>query len=298
LVQSYLDTHPNKKRLEEDMKELDAKTPTEFVIKKGDFEDEEDDSEGNSDSDSESDSHSSSSVPITPITPATITSPTTTTYLSPFTTGTGFFSLAPMPVKCRECDTPGADGHKCAVSASHKFCAVCGEYVPDRGLPEKPVNCEICKRSFCDLYWGCKGFNGKGYLAKLSDHRELTIFSPPPESKLNTYEFNVIKTYITTLPKTVDVVFLEMLDALDASIFSYNFMGVHVTSKTIGCKNCANAVLGQLLYMYREKLIKKHDLPLEVTSRSDCHWGKNCRTQYHNLPHAQRFNHICEQTKF
>ena len=39
------------------------------------------------------------------------------------------------------------------------------------------------------------------------------------------------------------------------------------------------------------------ELPAAVTSRSDCWYGHDCRTQRHNVDHSRRLNHICENTR-
>eukprot|EP01063_Lacrimia_lanifica_P017949 TRINITY_DN2492_c0_g1_i1.p1 TRINITY_DN2492_c0_g1~~TRINITY_DN2492_c0_g1_i1.p1 ORF type:complete len:356 (+),score=96.39 TRINITY_DN2492_c0_g1_i1:43-1110(+) len=55
-------------------------------------------------------------------------------------------------------------------------------------------------------------------------------------------------------------------------------------------------VFGGLLYHYR-RAIPPHDLPAKVTSRGDCWYGVDCRTQHHKAPHAAKLNHICPNIK-
>ena len=57
---------------------------------------------------------------------------------------------------------------------------------------------------------------------------------------------------------------------------------------------CASQVVPELAFQYRQS-IPNSKLPPEVTRRTDCYWGKNCKTQNHNLAHAKKLNHICEQ---
>ena len=61
------------------------------------------------------------------------------------------------------------------------------------------------------------------------------------------------------------------------------------------CGDCFKKILTELLYQYRAA-IPNVDLPSDVTGRSDCWYGKECRTQSNpaNPAHAVRLNHICE----
>jgi E3 ubiquitin-protein ligase CHFR len=73
-----------------------------------------------------------------------------------------------------------------------------------------------------------------------------------------------------------------------------------VRPDTVCCRRCATDIFAALLYGYRVS-IPHNELPLTVTSRKDCYYGVNCRTQFggnNSSQHAQRLNHICEQTRF
>ena len=50
-------------------------------------------------------------------------------------------------------------------------------------------------------------------------------------------------------------------------------------------------------YKWREA-IPDADLPIAVTARGSCWYGKGCRTQYNpsNPGHGERLNHICDAT--
>ena len=58
------------------------------------------------------------------------------------------------------------------------------------------------------------------------------------------------------------------------------------------CHACWEAVFATLCYQYRAA-IPAADLPAEVTSRPDCWYGRECRTQHSKPAHAERLNHIC-----
>lgn len=55
-------------------------------------------------------------------------------------------------------------------------------------------------------------------------------------------------------------------------------------------------IFSELIYNYRVS-IPKNDLPRQVTSRNNCWYGKDCNTQNHNLMHAKKLNHICDNIK-
>ncbi|GAB1289979.1 E3 ubiquitin-protein ligase CHFR [Apodemus speciosus] len=69
-----------------------------------------------------------------------------------------------------------------------------------------------------------------------------------------------------------------------------------ITGNTVLCYCCGLRSFRELTYQYRQN-IPVSELPVTVTSRPDCYWGRNCRTQV-KAHHAMKFNHICEQTRF
>lgn len=65
-----------------------------------------------------------------------------------------------------------------------------------------------------------------------------------------------------------------------------------VRPDSVMCAACLCLVYGELAYKYRTEIAG----PIGP-ARPDCHWGHNCRTASHNASHAQRFNHVCDQTR-
>ncbi|KAA6325517.1 MAG: hypothetical protein EZS28_054058, partial [Streblomastix strix] len=72
--------------------------------------------------------------------------------------------------------------------------------------------------------------------------------------------------------------------------------GETITGDSPSCNACFIRIAGKLLLKYRLG-IDKNDLPNQFKSKPNCYWGHNCRTQSHNVGHAQRFNHLCRQTR-
>ncbi|TPX65324.1 hypothetical protein SpCBS45565_g05260 [Spizellomyces sp. 'palustris'] len=70
-----------------------------------------------------------------------------------------------------------------------------------------------------------------------------------------------------------------------------------VAADTIACTTCATRLFCEICYLYRED-IDPEALPTAVRSRPDCWYGRECRTQSHNVMHAQRLNHVCPRTRF
>jgi len=63
------------------------------------------------------------------------------------------------------------------------------------------------------------------------------------------------------------------------------------------CRGCTSSVLQSLAYSLRER-IPETELPARARGRPKCWYGRNCRTQNHKPQHAERLDHICEQTRF
>ena len=66
-----------------------------------------------------------------------------------------------------------------------------------------------------------------------------------------------------------------------------------LTPATRLCEGCATTIFATLAYAYRAA-IPPAQLPPAVTARSNCWYGRQCRTQRHNAAHAERLNHVCE----
>ena len=60
--------------------------------------------------------------------------------------------------------------------------------------------------------------------------------------------------------------------------------------------DCLSPAWSAMLYAYRAA-IPAADLPADVAARPNCWYGQECRTQLHNLGHAQRLNHVCARTR-
>ncbi|XP_021113409.1 E3 ubiquitin-protein ligase CHFR isoform X2 [Heterocephalus glaber] len=156
-----------------------------------------------------------------------------------------------------------AQDYECPVQGSHAICTCCFQPMPDRRAEREqdphvpPQQCAVCLQPFCHLYWGCTRTGCSGCLAPFC---ELNLGDKCLDGVLNNnnYESDILKNYLVTRSLTWKNMLSESLMALQRGVFL---------------------------------------LSAAVTSRPDCYWGRNCRTQV-KAHHAMKFNHICEQTRF
>ncbi|XP_062508883.1 E3 ubiquitin-protein ligase CHFR-like isoform X2 [Corticium candelabrum] len=313
LVDAYLKIHPEKKRSDDDLKELDAQNKiTEEMMypktKRGwsddEYHDSDEDSAEDSDTPLDSDDSSTAVAAVIPVS-------------------------QPPPMKCRQC--PGysdttvtssvtasdssssssaaviaitAPPYTCNIPAIHIICHCCMQPMPncavvmpaDRVVPEQ--KCDVCCQSYCHLYWGCNALNCRGCLGRFSEINLSDTHLNGILNKGNIYESDVLKDCLKAKGLTIRDVLKDCAAKLDNG--EYQNIGatrVPLRSDTTICYRCCLTNFQQLVYFYRKDL-PVEDLPIEVVSRPDCYWGKNCRTQYNKPHHARHFNHICEQTRF
>ena len=98
----------------------------------------------------------------------------------------------------------------------------------------------------------------------------------------NAYESTILKDYMESVGLTFKDFLQTCCENMDSGKFSY----ARMTPATICCQGCAQTTLRSLAYQYRQD-IPSDALPNEVTSRVDCYWGKECRTQSKNPNHAK-----------
>uniref|UniRef100_A0A8C5S507 E3 ubiquitin-protein ligase CHFR n=1 Tax=Laticauda laticaudata TaxID=8630 RepID=A0A8C5S507_LATLA len=187
----------------------------------------------------------------------------------------------------------------CPAQGSHIFCTCCFQPMPDRRVEREqnpniaPQQCTICLQSFCHLYWGCVRVSCLGCLAPFC---ELNLGDKCLDGVLNgnNYESDILKDYLQSRGMTWKDMLNESLLALQKGTFI--LPDYRITGETVICYFCGLRTFRELAYQYRQ-IIPTSELPAAITSRPDCYWGRNCRTQV-KAHHAMKFNHICEQTRF
>ncbi|XP_005402996.1 PREDICTED: E3 ubiquitin-protein ligase CHFR isoform X2 [Chinchilla lanigera] len=306
LVEAYLIQHPDKSRSEEDVRSLDARNKiTQDMLQpkvRRSFSDEEGSSDDLlvlSDVDSES---------------SDISQPYIVCRQCP-----EYRRQAVQPLPCPAPDsalgapqglegdapststsfTTAAQDYVCPVQGNHAICTCCFQPMPDRRAEREqdprvpPQQCAACLQPFCHLYWGCTRTGCSGCLAPFC---ELNLGDKCLDGVLNNnnYESDILKNYLATRGLTWKNMLTESLVALQRGVFLLS--DYRVTGNTVLCYCCGLRSFRELTYQYRQN-IPASELPVAVTSRPDCYWGRNCRTQV-KAHHAMKFNHICEQTRF
>ncbi|XP_038059674.1 E3 ubiquitin-protein ligase CHFR-like [Patiria miniata] len=199
---------------------------------------------------------------------------------------------------------PKVPQFQCQQGSNHLMCGCCHLQMPDRrheyfnnpyGVPSQ--KCDVCGNFFCHRYWGCKKIDCNGCLNEFQD---LHFGKKCLDNLIlkNTYESEILKDYL----KRKDLTWKDVLDSCMVKLDSGEYVcqdGAinRISSANVLCYHCGLKNFQELAYQYRRD-IPKSDLPRQIASRPDCHWGSKCRTQANKLQHAKNFNHICEQTKF
>ena len=122
------------------------------------------------------------------------------------------------------------------------------------------------------------------------------------QCKFNSHELRILKDYTATKQLSANDVFALCRDKLLGGEFSARRVGAVADEtadwddQTCVCVRCAEHLLCDLAFQWRLTLAPE-EFPSSVTDRPDCHWGKNCRTQFSRPHHAANFNHCCEQTR-
>lgn len=196
-------------------------------------------------------------------------------------------------------DVPSApQEYRCPPQGCHLICTCCLQPMPDRRaeLHSQQViaqQCVLCQRPFCHMYWGCQRTGCQGCLARFS---ELNLTDKCLDGVLNNnnYESEVLQNYLSSRGKTWRDLHQESLQSLQQG--NYYLSDCRISASAVLCYCCGLRAFKELAYKYRQS-IPSSELPAAVTSRPDCYWGRNCRTQV-KAHHAMKFNHICEQTRF
>lgn len=304
LVEAYLLQHPDKRRSEEDLHSMAARNKiTQDMLQpkvRRAFSDEEGSSEDLlelSDVDSESSDVSQPSIVCRQCPEYRRQAGQPLPYPGPGSEPGA--PQAPGDAPSTSASVTAAQDYVCALQGSHAICTCCFQPMPDRRAERErdpriaPQQCAICLQPFCHLYWGCAR---TGCLGCLAPFCELNLGDRCLDGVLsnNNYESDVLKNYLATRGLTWKNMLTESLGALQRGVFLLS--DYRITGNTVLCYCCGLRSFRELTYQYRQN-IPASELPAAVTSRPDCYWGRNCRTQV-KAHHAMKFNHICEQTRF
>jgi hypothetical protein len=202
--------------------------------------------------------------------------------------------VIPQVLKCRQCPgnsilTPSSSSTQnyiCSPNENHILCQCCHEPMPNRisraNNYNTKQNCSICFKPYCDIYWKCRNGSCEGCLLKFCDfkikdnnsYNHILING-------NQYESQLFDHWLTKNEKSYQELFNECLQLLKTGIYHSQISPNDL--ERIVCRQCAFKVFQDIAYQYRS------DLPLSQFPKqsSKCRWGKECRTQRHNLDHAK-----------
>ncbi|KAF7657697.1 hypothetical protein LDENG_00023080 [Lucifuga dentata] len=316
LVEAYLIQHPEKCRSEEDLKSMDSRNKITQDMLQPKVERSFSDEEGSSDylfelSDNDSDSSDTSQRLVMCRQCPGYGQVVFATASNNWDSGPSAFHHPPTPEPKAESEKAAVEQpstssnnpsdpeeHRCPPQACHIICTCCLQPMPDRrgyssGQQLIAQECFLCKRPFCHMYWGCQRFGCQGCLAPFS---ELNLTDKCLDGVLNnnSYESEILKNYLSSRGKSWKDLLQDALHSLQQG--TYHLSDCRVSANSILCFCCGLRSFKELAYKYRQNL-PSSELPAAVTSRPDCYWGRNCRTQV-KAHHAMKFNHICEQTRF
>jgi hypothetical protein len=220
------------------------------------------------------------------------------------------FAPPPPPRACPQCTVPSpADGFLCPPGGSHLKCFSCRTPFPDRPLCGIPQSCAMCRMPFCDLYLGgCASQAGVGMLQAVKDHTMASSPLPVRTFGGNTIEQTILSAYLASAGVSIQDAWLECVRQFIAGAWVPDVAAVvagvqggspgvgAVSPESVVCRPCSLRVFAGLLYHFR-RAIPREALPPSVVSRPNCWYGRDCRTQFHNVAHAQNYNHACPQEK-
>eukprot|EP00047_Mylnosiga_fluctuans_P005824 m.242957 g.242957 ORF g.242957 m.242957 type:complete len:493 (+) comp14130_c0_seq1:37-1515(+) len=196
---------------------------------------------------------------------------------------------------CRSCLTAAtADGFVCPTGGAHTGCQCCGDMLPIRPPGANPINCAHCHQVFCSMYWTCRPFSGcRGTCLQRQRDVVLAYRDLDRVVNNNSFESKVLKDFLEAKTITATAFYQDCIAKVQAGEFTCT---IPVTPDLPLCRTCRQTAVGELAYQYREK-IKPEDLPDAVKRRGNCWYGKGCRTQHHNDPHATKLNHVCPPSR-
>lgn len=193
--------------------------------------------------------------------------------------------------------------YACTGFTPHLMCQCCRLPMPDRRreTQQPPVprqECELCKGFFCHLYWSCKG--NPACAGCLSEFCNLNVTDAQLVQLVNknSVESKVLQDHLKANAQNAkDLVAACVKKLRDGAYFTQDSAAGRLQPETTVCFRCGYRNLAELAFQFRREIPTK-DLPVEIRNRPDCHWGRECRTQWNKPHHAERFNHACERTKF
>lgn len=200
-------------------------------------------------------------------------------------------------------DHPSVTG-KQGVS-DHQQCRGCGNYVPN-GI-NRVIQCITCDGIYCSNIdpHGCpmniELLSRSRTELMVTSIRTLIGYFSPMEFRNNAEEVARFENYVQNRPLDIRIIL--------SGVFDHKYeqaredLNDAEADRLWGpdskhCTNCSINILSTTLFDWwkeeRKRSLDRGDNILP--DRPDCWYGRECRTQTHNRNHAERYNHVCENT--
>nr|CCC95784.1 unnamed protein product [Trypanosoma congolense IL3000] len=203
---------------------------------------------------------------------------------------------------CRHCSTPSVvDGFSCPTRGIHQLCQNCHCLFPMRPLCNLPQRCQLCSCPYCNLYYkdegGCLANANGGGLVIVSECPVPTTL-PSKAFRGNAVEQGILFQYLVGKQLSPGFVWEEYVRKLSSDQWVPDIPCVNgpLSASSALCSECIEALFAAMLFHYRCSL-PRDQLPSAVAERPNCWYGLECRTQFHNRQHANKYNHACHQKK-
>ncbi|KAF8601466.1 hypothetical protein BDV93DRAFT_524646 [Ceratobasidium sp. AG-I] len=177
----------------------------------------------------------------------------------------------------------------------HVMCASCTAYVP-RNWPRSVASiCRICSEATCTVFdpEGCpedplrlklRSFNDAGH--DIAPASMWQIFSfPHRHLRMNNAEQERFLNLMVAQHATVNGLVVELLTRA-----GYPAEDVEAYI----CKRCVSLIAMEGIQAWWTSKKEAGVFPPEVANLPNCWYGRECRTQSHNVQHAERYNHNCD----
>ena len=193
---------------------------------------------------------------------------------------------------CKQCHKK-VENFRCQEGQNHLQCKQCQEYMPER--QEFSQRCQVCETPYCNNYWK----TGKRCNSGIKKVNEYNFGNIPDDSfYYNKFEQNVLKDHLKQKKVTMARLKNNLVAQLENAELDLSRTDGCITKPGLKpdsqvCEECSAALWKEFLYQYREKVHPQ--LPNYIKKREDCWYGRDCRTQRHNITHAQKYNHVCRK---
>ncbi|KAG8769250.1 hypothetical protein FRC12_005076 [Ceratobasidium sp. 428] len=176
----------------------------------------------------------------------------------------------------------------------HVQCDACTTYVP-RDWPGG-AQCRVCSSVTCMLFdpqqcprvWNAGGLNLRPFDEA---GRNITIEALWNRITMRSHHFNHNRTERDRLGT-----FIDTNNGMNAVIVELMTSAGHA-AEDVGpyyCEVCVRNIAGDNFEAWWEAKKQAGALPAAITDLPKCWYGRECRTQSHNVNHAQRFSHDCD----